>query len=313
MWRDRFNNLLLIAAGALLAATLAGFAGEYWWFLELFVHFRIHFAAAAALLAAAFVVTRGLTGGLLSLLCLLLNGVPIMSFLGQTAPKVTAQSKPLKIVSANISNATSGNGTRIAAFIREEKPDVLLLIELTAPMLQELQSVLNEAYPYRYSLPRPDYFGIGVFSRHRLQDQKLLDLGYLDVPAISVRVVTGQASLRLVGIHLEWPVTPSTAAGRNRQLDNLSLRMNDVDEPLILIGDFNTTRWASRFGDLVAATGLRDTATGFGWQPTWPTFLPNLGIAIDHCLVSPALQVRNHRPGPDIGSDHYPLIVELSL
>lgn len=312
MWRDRVHTLLLIAVAALLAATLAGFAGKHWWFLELFVHFRVHFAAAAALLTVAFFAIRGLTGGLLSLLCLTLNGLPILSFFAQPPPDIDTENEPLKIAAANINNTDGTNSEKVAAFIREEKPDVLLLIELTAPMLQELQSVLNQGYPHRYALPRADYFGIGVFSRHRLRDHELLDLGYLDVPAISVRIVTGRTSLRLVGVHLDWPVTPVTAAGRNTQLDNLSQRLKDVEEPLILIGDFNTTRWSSRFDELQAATGLRDTATGFGWQPTWPAFLPKLGIAIDHSLVSPALQVRSHRLGSDIGSDHYPLIVEIS-
>jgi endonuclease/exonuclease/phosphatase (EEP) superfamily protein YafD len=311
MSRDRFHTLLLIAVAALLAATLAGFAGKHWWFLDLFVHFRVHFAAAATLLTVTFFAIRGLTGGLLSLLCLALNGLPILSFFAQPTPDISNENEPLKIAAANINNTVATNSEKVAAFIDDEKPDVLLLIELTAPMLQELQSVLDQTYPHRYALPRADYFGIGVFSRHRLQDHQLLDLGYLDVPAISVRVLTGKTSLRLVGVHLDWPVTPATAAGRNTQLDNLSLRLKDVEEPLILVGDFNTTRWNSRFGDLLAATGLRDTATGFGWQPTWPAFLPKLGIAIDHCLASPAFEVRSHRLGPDIGSDHYPLIVEI--
>ena len=74
-----------------------------------------------------------------------------------------------------------------------------------------------------------------------------------------------------------------------------------------------STRWTPRFKHLLRATGLRDTAAGFGWQPTWPTFLPRLGITIDHCLASSALGVRALKTGPDIGSDHYPLIVELTF
>jgi endonuclease/exonuclease/phosphatase (EEP) superfamily protein YafD len=41
--------------------------------------------------------------------------------------------------------------------------------------------------------------------------------------------------------------------------------------------------------------------------------LPVLRIPIDHCLVSSELVVLEHTVGPDIGSDHYPLLVTLAV
>lgn len=306
------QRVVLVAAVALLAATLAGYAGSYWWFLDLFVHFRVHYLVGAALLAVVSAVARAPAGGVVSLLCLVLNGAPVLTFAAQPSLEPDGHATPVKLVAANIRNSDGEQSGQIADFVRREQPDVLLLIELTAPALQALQSTLRELYPHHYALPRSDYFGIGVFSRYRLQDHRLLDLGYRDVPAISVRVAAPQGTLHLVGVHLEWPMTRAAAAARNRQLDALAEQLNDGGDPLVLLGDFNTTRWDTRFATLLAATGLRDTAAGFVWQPTWPTFLPGLGIAIDHCLASPRLAVTARRIGPDIGSDHYPLIVELA-
>lgn len=42
-------------------------------------------------------------------------------------------------------------------------------------------------------------------------------------------------------------------------------------------------------------------ASGCHWRP------------IDHCLVSSEFTVKNIKTGNDIGSDHLPLIIELSL
>ena len=48
-------------------------------------------------------------------------------------------------------------------------------------------------------------------------------------------------------------------------------------------------------------------------EPTWPTYNPLLWIPIDHCLVSPEIIVTDRQIGPDVGSDHYPIVVDLQL
>jgi endonuclease/exonuclease/phosphatase family metal-dependent hydrolase len=58
---------------------------------------------------------------------------------------------------------------------------------------------------------------------------------------------------------------------------------------------------------------LRSAADGFGWQPTWPSFLLPAGIQIDHALVNSAATVRSFRRGAGMGSDHRPVIVDVVL
>jgi endonuclease/exonuclease/phosphatase (EEP) superfamily protein YafD len=38
-----------------------------------------------------------------------------------------------------------------------------------------------------------------------------------------------------------------------------------------------------------------------------------LSIPIDHCLISPDIKVVNIRTGPNVGSDHRPLITDLII
>lgn len=79
------------------------------------------------------------------------------------------------------------------------------------------------------------------------------------------------------------------------------------------MGDFNMTPWSPKFRQLVADSHLRDTVRGFGLQPTWPAGAPQFWIPIDHVLVSPDILVVDRRVGPDLGSDHYPVIVDIQL
>ncbi len=71
--------------------------------------------------------------------------------------------------------------------------------------------------------------------------------------------------------------------------------------------------WAHHYNELVESTGLANARDGFGVLPSWPTNIPIAMIPIDHCLVSDEFTVLDVRTGPDIGSDHLPLIVELGL
>jgi endonuclease/exonuclease/phosphatase (EEP) superfamily protein YafD len=77
----------------------------------------------------------------------------------------------------------------------------------------------------------------------------------------------------------------------------------------VLAGDFNTTPWAPGYRALLS-TGLDDDGRT---RTSWPAFLPFALIPIDHVLVSPQLQVISKRRGPRLGSDHYPIVVELRL
>jgi endonuclease/exonuclease/phosphatase (EEP) superfamily protein YafD len=79
-----------------------------------------------------------------------------------------------------------------------------------------------------------------------------------------------------------------------------------------MVGDFNVTPWSPLFADLLRDSGLADSCRGFGWQPTWPTRLPAMfRIPIDHCLHGAGVAIVDRRVGPEIGSDHLPLLLEL--
>jgi len=36
-------------------------------------------------------------------------------------------------------------------------------------------------------------------------------------------------------------------------------------------------------------------------------------VAIDHCLVSPEIAIRDRHIGPDVGSDHFPVVLDFAL
>jgi endonuclease/exonuclease/phosphatase (EEP) superfamily protein YafD len=83
----------------------------------------------------------------------------------------------------------------------------------------------------------------------------------------------------------------------------------------MLMGDLNTTMWSPYFHELETQAGLRNARDGFGILPTWPQKgqWPMFRIPLDHCLVSPEIRVEAFRVGSNIGSDHLPIIVDVTI
>jgi endonuclease/exonuclease/phosphatase (EEP) superfamily protein YafD len=78
----------------------------------------------------------------------------------------------------------------------------------------------------------------------------------------------------------------------------------------VLLGDLNTTSWSPGFQECLQISRLRDSRRGFGVHPTWPARQAVLRITIDHCLVSDGIVVEDHHVGPDVGSDHLPVLIK---
>lgn len=121
---------------------------------------------------------------------------------------------------------------------------------------------------------------------------------------------------RVVSLVATHPVPPSNEdyfLSRNSQLDGVAEYVRQVGAESIVMGDLNMSMWSPYYRKFIDRAKLRNTRQGFGIQPSWPTNLPILQIPIDHCSITSKLKVSNNRIGKDIGSDHYPLIVDLAL
>jgi endonuclease/exonuclease/phosphatase family metal-dependent hydrolase len=146
-----------------------------------------------------------------------------------------------------------------------------------------------------------------------MKDVGVLPIEETGEPAIQATLLAGGHPLRLFAIHTSWPLAPASARRRNRQLVLLAQQARATTVPLVALGDFNISPFSPHFRQLLADGNLRSAADGFGWQPTWPTFLPPAGIQIDHGLVNAPVVVQSFRRGERDGSDHRPIVIDLLL
>jgi endonuclease/exonuclease/phosphatase (EEP) superfamily protein YafD len=319
-----------------LLASLVPYAQGLWWALELPGHFRMQLSAFSTLAAVAMLWCRRVPAGAVLAAAAVLNtwqwaplylpdpthGMAAATIRGAQAapgigaavpvePAATAASgwqAGLRLVTFNV-NAQTGKPAAVRAYLDRADFDVVILQEYARPMAQALSKL---EYPFKVERPRADNFGIAVFSRFPITDAEVLTLDTAEVPSIRAELSVAGRPLHLLATHPLPPVSADDRASRDRQLAALADALPAAGA-VVLAGDLNSTPWSPQVRRLRRASGLLDSARGFGVQPTWPSLFPPLWIPIDHVLHSAELVVTQRATGPACGSDHFPLEVTLAL
>lgn len=302
---------LFTAAGVVACiSTVLGFLGRFSWFLDLFSHFRVQYAIGLSILGLLLLCGRRRRTAVL-FLCFAGVNLAIVLPLYFGGSKVQAHDAPtMRAMLLNV-NTRLGDPERVRQVVVSTNPDILVLEEISARWMPFLAWLTN-SYPYSLTQPREDNFGIGLFSKLPFAEGEVVYMGDAAVPSIVATVTTAHSPLLVIATHPLPPAGRDYSRWRNEQLERLPdyVRSNN---PVLLLGDLNVTPWSHHFRRLLASTGLRDSAKGFGVQPTWPDFNPLLRIPIDHCLHSEEILIIDRQIGEDVSSDHYPLIVDFVI
>jgi endonuclease/exonuclease/phosphatase (EEP) superfamily protein YafD len=298
---------------ALLATVGILFAPRFW-VADLGVHFRLQFAALAIAGVVILAATAEPAWAAVAFLVAAVNLViAAPHVLPRGAPAVAAAGDAGPVIRLATINVYYRNRQfqRVVDFIRHERPDAVVLVEVTAEWDQAL-TALDDEYAQRYVTRGTKGAGVLLLSRWPMQAAILPD--YADAePAVTATLQLHGRSLQLLGVHTSWPLGPRCSALRDQQLERLGEFARLQSGPLVILGDLNVSPFSRHLQALVAGGQLKSAAQGRGWQPTWPTFLPPAGIHIDHALISGGVLVRGFRRGTRVGSDHLPVIVDIAL
>lgn len=302
---------LLATAGALL-----GYAGSGHWTLDLLAHFRWQYLPPMALGLAAAVSLRARGAMLLLGLGLVLNTYSLL-FATTSTPMDSAAARrvtvsgSLKFLIVNI-HLDTVDVEPLLGLIDQERPDLVAIVELSSVAADALD-VLDSRYPSRIQVPREDPFGMGVWALQSDLDLKVLGTPASDFPLIQVRD-RGDPEWSFWLIH---PFPPLGSTGSTWRDSYLAFVADQVAGAAggVVAGDFNATPWSAAYRRFRQQTGMADASAGRPPVPTWRPPGPMgfvLALPLDHLLHGRDWQVQDFRLGPDIGSDHRPLIVSLS-
>lgn len=272
------------------------------WLIDLAVHWQWLYAPAMVLAAVALAVLKK------QVMWLALAPVAALPALtaapALTEGTATPTSSVLTVAEANVEFHNT-DPTPVMAWLKQTQPDVVVLLEVSEPFAAALAAWSD--YPHRKVLPSGDPFGIAVLSRHPLTRLEVKPLR-LGMDTITVSMDWRGQPVALTAVHTMPPLTPDYVQARDRDVADLTATLIAARQPALMVGDLNATPWSSAFGQM---SGLRRTTS---LAPTWHAAARGLtGIPIDHVLASTNWQVAGHARGPDIGSDHLPVVVRMTL
>ncbi|MCE1178171.1 MAG: endonuclease/exonuclease/phosphatase family protein [Micrococcales bacterium] len=134
--------------------------------------------------------------------------------------------------------------------------------------------------------------------------------GPIGYGSAQVRVTKGETSFRLVAMHFTNPLTtaPTWALDQTRAAE-----VARADEPVLMVGDLNTTPWHARYGRLLDQGGLTscERRLGTGLSGTWGLVRAPWLLQVDHALVRGLTCAdQSHVSVP--GSDHRAVVTGVS-
>ena len=233
---------------------------------------------------------------------------------------------PVRIAWANLRNWITG-GPALMRLLDGETPDIAVLTELSEH--HRVAAMTAPGYVFRTNFPAGSAFDLLLLSRIRPTEVRFDYAFGADYPVMEARFCAIEGSsvcLAIIAVHAPRPPLPDAALGEPADLRNGLLmlaastarRRLAAHDHVLLIGDFNATPYSSIFRDVRAYSGLADSTVMPAEKPerplpTWLSTWSGVGLPIDNALISPGLRVVERRLGPNIQSDHRPLVLHLRL
>ncbi|NTV31521.1 endonuclease/exonuclease/phosphatase family protein [candidate division WWE3 bacterium] len=312
MVKKSLRLLLQTCIYGLFAVTTAGFLGKWLWILELTSHFRMQYVWIGIILLVYAIASKkyALISFATAAVCINLS---LIAPLYMTKSAMAMPSSTLSIVSTNVEWGRA-DANQLGDFAAQHSADVIFMAEATQDLVNRIQT-LHPEYSYAVYHPIDNKLGLALLSKDNpISEVELIWQQDAHRPLLRGDFQIHDQIITIIGLHPHPPTNARWANYRNTYFHDVETYVESIHNPIIMVGDFNTTSWSPYFTELEDQTDLHDSREGFGLSPSWPSWLPPfMRIPIDHALLSSSLVTQQHEVGPDVGSDHLPIFIKVGL
>lgn len=315
---------LFIVGGVMVAATLLPLLRHEAWWIRVFDFPRLQITFVLVILTAAHAALGGRSlVDLLFLAALLVSlaiqGRRMFPYTRWARKEVETSTEPdpqatLRLLFANVLQSNH-EAERLKKIIREADPDVVLTLETDRWWQAQLEE-FETSHAHFVHQPQDNTYGMLLYSRLELIDPHVDFLVEKDVPSIHarVRLKSGQT----VQLHCMHPRPPSPTENdrsteRDAELLIVGRQIARNPGPVIVLGDLNDVAWSHTNDLFQKISGLLDPRVGRGFFNTFNAKHRLVRFPLDHFLHSNDFRLVAFRRLAFFGSDHFPVLIELSL
>jgi endonuclease/exonuclease/phosphatase (EEP) superfamily protein YafD len=306
--------VVAIPAVALAIVSLAAFLGRWVWWLDVLANFRAQYVVVLAFLGLVILMSKWRKIGYTVLAVALVNLVAVLPLYVGSPAEASLEAPSMRVLSFNLLS-TNESYAEVIEYIETVDPELVLLHEASRPWEVAMES---SELDYQIIRPRSDDLIFGTLVLVRGEDVEAVSYGFSSSSPRAVELTFTPpgwtTGLAVLGTHPLAPTDEDRAELRDAQLAFAGQWASGQTGAYAVVGDFNSTPWSWPFRRLMSSAELINSQSGFGLQPSFSTESNLLlRVPIDHLVHSPALEVTDRQLGPDLGSDHFPLLVDVQL
>jgi endonuclease/exonuclease/phosphatase (EEP) superfamily protein YafD len=222
----------------------------------------------------------------------------------------------LRLLMSNVLEENTGH-EKWMKVVREADPDVIVAVEISHKWDAAIRS-LEKDYPHVVRHPQDNYYGMVMYSRLPFEEQpKVRFIVQDDIPSIhaTLRLPDGQK----VSIHALHPRPPEPlrdqdSAPRDAELVIVGkeIAKHERDVPTIVCGDLNDVAWSFTTQLFLRLSKLLDPRMGRGMYNSYNANSHVFRFPLDHVFHSNEFKLIDLRVLDHVGSDHFPMLIELS-
>lgn len=323
------KTTLAVLSVLVVLKTAISFVHSRAWWVRIFDFPRPQIAASSVILLALFGLTNlGFEeAGLWEWMLFILLGASVTVQVSQmlpytrlwkrqvpTAPADFPKENRLRIVISNVC-MKSRQIERWLNTVRAEAPHLIFAVEVDDWWCREL-SVLDPEYPHQIRQPQNNTYGVAVYSSLPLHHTKIKHLIEADVPSIftSLELPSGN-HVRCVVLHPR-PPRPDIQQDsdlRDAELVRAGQIIRSFRSPAIVAGDLNDVAWSHTTHLFQRIACMLDPRIGRGLFATFHADHWFLRYPLDHVFHSNHFDLVELRRLKHVGSDHFPILIELAL
>jgi endonuclease/exonuclease/phosphatase (EEP) superfamily protein YafD len=306
----------------------------FWWMAMLSAFAPLFFVPAVFLLLLG-MITPSMTASLAAipsaLIFFYLYG---HLFRAKTPPQTETAGDTVRIMTFNIWCHSWSEAT-VQALEQNGTVDVVALQELTRPMAKRLLDAYGDRYPHHLLPVGTGTPRLGIFSRYPLIPVATEHLAEFDFRIQVAQVLAPTGEFLLYNVHpratnlISLICTRQSVAReatrslqlRLRCIERLLIEVASQDQPVVVVGDFNSTPQSEVYARLSAQLVDVHRTAGWGFGHTFPMHGKDLGgfprllpfMRLDMIFHTPDLMALHSRVGTCHGdSDHLPVITALA-